>query len=329
MPKGYSHLTCQERCQIYGYFASGMNHTEIAALLGRSSRTIGRELERNSVGGEYCPEVADGKAKERRIAASLVPRKMTPKLWGYIESRLKEGHSPDQLVGYAKRYRLPTVSPTLIYGHIRKDKAAGGELFKCLRRRGKKPNWRGGRRSGRGQIPDRVDISERDPVVEEKSRLGDFEVDTVIGKGHSGALVSLVCRHSKYCFLRLVDRRTADEVTDAIIGSLLPHAAYLHTMTSDNGKEFAAHKEVSKALGLQFYFATPYHSWERGLNEHTNGLVREYFPKGTDFRRVADAAVMAIQDRLNKRPRKVLGYRTPEQAFTEAAAEVQRFITYH
>ena len=208
-----------------------------------------------------------------------------------------------------------------IYQHVRVDRRAGGTLYLYLylylhlRRRGKKPNWRGGRHAGRGHIPGRVDIAERPSVVEEKSRIGDWELDTIVGARHRGALVSSVERGSKFTFLERIHGKTASAVTEAVTRRMGPIRDRVHTCTADNGKEFAGHREISAALGAGFYFATPYHSWERGLNEHTNGLVRQYFPKGTDFRKVTDAQVREVEDRINQRPRKVLGYRTPAEAF--------------
>ncbi len=201
---------------------------------------------------------------------------------------------------------------------IRADRRAGGTLYRHLRRRGKKPNWRGGRHAGRGHIPGRVDIGERPWVVEEKSRIGDWELDTIIGARHWGALVSSVDRGSKFTFLERVEVKTAAAVTTALTRRMEPIRDRVHTLTADNGKEFAGHRAISDSLGAGFYFATPYHSWERGLNEHTNGLVRQYFPKGTDFRQVTEAQVRAVEDRLNHRPRKVLGYRTPAEVFAGA-----------
>ncbi len=202
--------------------------------------------------------------------------------------------------------------------HVRADRKAGGRLYLLLRRRGKRPNWKGGRHAGRGHIPGRVDITERPAVAEAKERVGDREADTIIGKGRSGALVSLVDRASKCTLLALVGRKTADAVGNAMLGMLLPLYALVHTITADNGKEFAGHAQVAQALGAGFFFATPYHSWERGLNEHTNGLVRQYFPKWTDFRQITDAQVKAVQDRTDARPRKALGCLTPEEAFRKA-----------
>ncbi len=203
-------------------------------------------------------------------------------------------------------------------GHLKADRKAGGGLFPLLRRRGKKPNWRGGRHSGRGHIPGRVDIPERPAEVESRERVGDREADTIIGKGHSGAVVSLVDRAPEYTFLQRVDRRTSAAVSAAMLAMPPPSAVAVHTVTADNGREFAGHAGVAEALKAGFFLPTPYHSWERGPTGHTNGLVRQYLPKGTDLRAVTDAEVKAVQDRLNARPRRVLGYRTPAGVFRRA-----------
>ena len=215
-----------------------------------------------------------------------------------VEERLAEGWSPEQVAGRLRKEGEPMAGRPWIYRHVHEDRKAGGDLWRHLRRRGKKPNWKGGAHAGR------VDISERPDVVEAKERVGDWEADTIVGKGHSGALVSLVDRASKYTLLERVGRKTADAVGSAM--TRMPGSLPVHTVTADNGKEFAGHARVSEARGAGFFFARPYHSWERDLNEHVNGLVREWFPKGTDFRKVTDGAVQAVQDRLNARPRKAL-----------------------
>ncbi len=172
-----------------------------------------------------------------------------------------------------------------IYPQVRADRQAGGTLYRCLRRRGKKPNARGGRPAGRGHIPDRVDLAERPSVVD---------------------------RGSKFLFLKWVEGQIA---AAALTRRMRPARDRVHTCTADHGKEFARHREIAQKLGASFYFATPYPSWERGRNEHTNGLVHPYFPKGTDFRQVTPAQVQAVEDRLHRRPRKVLGYHTPAAVF--------------
>ncbi len=318
MPSGYHHLTYGERCQIYALRKSGLSDLAIARQIGRDRTTVWREIRRNGGGRGYRHRQAQGKASARRSAASSVARKMTRERWRTVEDRLAEGWSPDQIAGRFRKEGIPMAGREWIYQHVRADRKAGGRLFLFLRRRGRKPNWKGGRHSGRGRIPDRTDISERPEIVEAKERIGDWEADTIVGKGHSGALVSLVDRASKYTLLQRVGRRTAAAVGAALLEMLLPLAALVRTITADNGKEFAGHAWVAQALGAGFFFATPCHSWERGLNEHTNGLVRGYFSKDTDFRKITDAQVKAVQDRLNGRPRKALGYMTPAEAFRKA-----------
>ena len=320
MPCGYHHLTQDERCQIYGLKKSGLSHRAIGRELGRHHTAIGREIKRNSGARGYRYKQAHDKATDRRRLASSVARKMTDEMWRQVEEKLAAGWSPDQIAGRFRRECKVMVGRERIYQYIRADRKAGGCLYKHLRRRGKKPNWRGGRHAGRGVIPGRVDISERPAIVDDKSRVGDWEVDTVVGAGQSGALASAVERSSKLTRLARVERRTARETEAALERRLKPDSALVLTITADNGKEFAGHRRLSRALDADFYFARPYHAWERGLNEHTNGLVRQYFPKGTDFRLVTDRQVQEVEDRLNGRPRKVLGYRTPEEVFTDAQA---------
>ena len=315
MSKIYHHLTHAERCQIYALRKSGLSLSQVARQLERSSSTIWRELKRNSGRRGYRHQQAQTMASERRKTASSVPHRMTPDLCAEIDAKLREGWSPDQISGRLRQEgRL--VGRQSIYTRVHADWRAGGTLWQHLRRRGKKPNWKGGRHAGRGHIPGRVDISKRPAVVEKKERIGDWEADTIIGKGHSGAVVSLVDRASKYTLLARVDRKTAGLVGAEMIRLLgrLP----AHTITADNGKEFAGHALVSQKTGAAFFFATPYHSWERGLNEHTNGLVREYFPKETDFRQVSGLEIQGVADRLNARPRKVLGYLTPAEVLLGA-----------
>jgi len=182
-----------------------------------------------------------------------------------------------------------------------------------LRHSGKKYNKRSSVAAGRGHIPNRVDIDERPKIVEQKTRIGDWEGDTIIGAKHQGAIVSLVDRCSKFTVLKKIDRKTAELVTKAAVEKLggLSLLLLVITITLDNGKEFADHVTIADKLGAKVYFAKPYHAWERGLNEYTNGLIRQYLPKSTDFTQVSDEMVQEIEDKLNNRPRKILGYKTP------------------
>ncbi len=316
MPEGQRHLTHPERCQIHALMESGLSGGAIARQLGRSPSSVPRGIRRNGGARGQRHAQAQRLAEGRRSAAPSVPSRMTPEPVALVEGRLVRGWSPEQVAGRLRLEGHPVAGRQWIYRHVHADRRAGGQLWRHLRRRGKRPNRKGGAHAGRGHIPGRVDIPGRPAPGEAKARVGDREADTIVGAGHSGAVVSLVDRASKYTLLQRPGRKTAAAVGAAMTRMLgsLP----VHTVTADNGREFADHARVAGALGADFLFARPYHSWERGLNEHTNGLVRGYLPKGTDFRKVTDAEVSAVQDRLNARPRRVLGYLTPAEAFLRA-----------
>ncbi len=318
MPNGYHHLTDADRCQIHAVKANGYSLRAIAREMNRNPATISRELRRNSGERGYRHKQAEQKARERRRAAASRPWKLTAELWSLIEGLLVLAWSPEPIAGRLRRDEVVSVSAEWIYQYIRADRQRGGVLWRSLRRRGKKPNVPAGRDCGRGCLPNRVDISERPEGVAAKSRVGDWEVDTVIGKGHRGVLVTLVDRMSKLVSIPKVRRKTAVAVGEAISTRLAPYP--VHTVTADNGKEFARHETRARTLSASFCFARPYASWERGLNEHTNGLIRGYFPKGTDFHAVTAAAVQRVPEAFNPRPRQVLGYRTPQEVMAAARA---------
>ncbi len=318
----YTHLAQEERFLIYKRLQAGDSRRTIAEDLGRSHSTVIREIKRNTGKRGYRHKQAEESAKRRRSEASSVPRKMSEALWATVEELvIQQRWSPEQIAGRLRLDAVVSVSAKWIYNHIWEDRRAGGELYRYLRRRGKRANRRGKGGWGRGVIPGRVDISNRPKEAEHKSRVGDWEVDTITGSRHRGALVSLVDRCSKFTFLRKIDTKTAQEAGEAILGCLGGVKELVHTITADNGKEFAGHSRVSEELGAGFYFATPYHSWERGLNEHTNGLVREFFPKSQDLRKVDAEDVRRVEELLNNRPRKALGYETPAEVFNEALGE--------
>jgi IS30 family transposase len=229
-----------------------------------------------------------------------------------ITENIKREWSPDQIQGRLRSEGIAMVCATTIYGFIWQDKISGGDLHKHLRHR-KPYKKRTGSADTRGQIIGRISIDERPAIVDEKVRLGDWEADTVIGKGHKGVLVTLADRVSKKTLIAQVPSKHAEVVTDAIINLLLPEKEQLHTITFDNGKEFAYHAKIKKALGVDNYFAHPYHSWERGLNENHNGLIRQYLPKGMPLDKVTNDEIILIQNKLNNRPRKLLGYKTPNE----------------
>lgn len=316
--KAGSHLTHEERCHIYAYKQSKISNRGIAERIGCSHTAINDELKRNTGKRGYRNNQANKKAIDRRAQASLTPKKMVPDVVTLIKSMLLENQaSPEQISGRLSRNHGINISHETIYAYIWQDKKRGGDLYTHLRHKAKKYNKRSGKNAGRGLIPNRRDISERPAIVEEKSRFGDFELDTIVGSHHQGAIVSSVDRATKFVFLGLVRQAKAENVANSLCKSLqsLGDRNLIRTMTSDNGKEFASHEKVVKKLGGDFYFATPYHSWERGLNEHTNGLVRQYFPKGSDFTMLSDNDVEEVARKLNSRPRKILNFQTPAEVF--------------
>jgi IS30 family transposase len=318
MPKGYHHLTKEQRCQLYILKSIGKSTDNIAGTLQVHRSTLYRELKRNKGTRGYKHQQAQEKATERKKFSAKNNLKMTPGLIATIENKLKLQWSPEQISGWLRRQiGNQTVSHETIYKHVWKDKQEGGCLYKELRHHGKKYNKRRSGKAGRGCIPGRIDIAERPAIVEEKSRLGDWEVDTIIGKEHKGAIVSMVERHSKLTLLSRVNKKTALEVQKALTSKLSEIADCVLTLTADNGKEFALHQVIASKLGATVYFARPYHSWERGLNEHTNGLVRQYLPKHKRLDVIDNEIVKEIENLLNNRPRKVLQFRTPIEVFHE------------
>lgn len=309
----YQQLTQDLRYQISALLKAGFSKSSIATQLGVHKSTISRELKRNRGLRGYRPKQAQSLALARRKNKQNATR-ISKQTWQQVEDFLQLDWSPEQISGTLKAQGLQAPSPERIYQFIIDDKQLGGQLFTHLRCQ-KKRRKRYGKYDRRGQLLNRKSIDQRPDVVAEKSRIGDWEADTIIGKNHQQAIVSLVERRSKLTCLAKVERNTQEAVKQAIIKALLPFADSVHTLTSDNGREFAGHEAIAEALGAEFYFAHPYHSWERGLNENTNGLVRQYFAKGSDFTAISEEQVQAVAARLNERPRKTLGFQTPNQVF--------------
>ena len=314
----YRQLTEEDRIEIYAMKQAVNSQTEIAQHLGVHRSTISRELVRNTGQRGYRPQQAHRWAVTRR-SASVRPHKMTPETIDYIEGQLRQEHSPEQIAGRMKadpNYRGPVVSHECIYQHLWQDQAAGGDLYLRLRIAGKKKKRkRYGKRDYRGKIPNRIGIEQRPKIVASKKRLGDWEADTLIGKHHRGAVISLVERKSQFTLLGQVRRKTAEAVQQQMVQRLRPHRHRVHTLTTDNGREFADHETLARKLRTRVYFADPYCAWQRGLNENTNGLIRQYLPKRTDLRDVTEEELEFIMDRLNHRPRKTLGFKTPYEVF--------------
>jgi transposase, IS30 family len=310
----YKQLTQEQRYYIFQLNKKDFTQNEIAQEIGVNKSTISRELKRNTGQRGYRPKQAQRKANERRQLASKAI-KMTTDMIEFIDNKLSEHQwSPEQISGWLLEEKNIAISHERIYQHIWDNKKQGGDLYQYLRCQGKKYQKRGsnGKRS-RGQIINRISIDNRPKIVDDKRRVGDWEIDTVIGKGHSGALVTIVERKTLYTLVARVNGKRADWVTQATMQLLKPFQNRLHSITADNGKEFAYHEKISKELDTAFYFAHPYSSWERGLNENTNGLIRQYFPKKTDFKTVTDEEVYSVMEKLNNRPRKSLNFQTPFQ----------------
>jgi len=305
----YRQLTQKQRYQIYALKQAEQQNKRIAEILGVHESTISREFKRNRGKKGYRPRQADQKAHERKQGAK---RRIEDETWEYVERKLEKEWSPEQVSGRLKSQHGIQISHEWIYQHILANKEAGGSLYKHLRFQ-KKKRKRYGSYERRGSLPNRRSIEERPVIVEERSRIGDWESDTIIGKGHQQAIVTIVDRKSRYLLMQKVEKRTAEKVGEATITML--SAKRCKTLTSDNGKEFANHERVAEALKIDYFFAHPFSAWERGTNENTNGLIRQYFPKHSAFYTITQDDVAAVMARLNNRPRKCLGYNTPDEVY--------------
>ena len=302
---------------------------EIAAVIGKHKSTISRELRRNCDrrSGRYDADLAQRKC-ERRQKGKPHRVRFTEEVRLRVEAMLREDYSPEQIVGRCKLEGLECVSVETIYQHVWGDKRRGGDLHTHLRRKGRKYRKRGAKKDSRGVIRDRVSIDERPKVVDDKSRFGDLEIDLIMGANHRRALLSANDRASGISWIALLEGKDSKALADKAADMLMPFKGLLNTITSDNGKEFAEHKAIAKSLAVDYYFAHPYHSWERGANENMNGLIRQYLPKGTSFDSLNDNEIKRIRDKLNNRPRKKLGYLTPiEYFFANFAPELNLSLT--
>ena len=308
----YSQLTRERRYQIYALKKAGQNQTQIALIIGCHKSTISRELRRNCGHKGYRPHQADEMAFDRQCDAYR--SRIAWQTWQQVEQLLRQDWSPEQIAGRLKLEQQPTVSHECIYLYIYAEKRRGGTLHEHLRSQ-KKQRKRYSGYIRRGQIPNRISIEKRPKIVTRKGRFGDWEADTIVGARHKGGIVSIVERKSKLTRLRKLATKAAAEMRHTSVELLRPLAAKVHTITVDNGKEFCEHEQIAAALQTRIYFAHPYASWERGLNENTNGLVRQYFPKKYEFARITASDLQRVEDLLNNRPRKTLGYRSPNEVF--------------
>jgi len=312
----YTQLTQEQRYQIYALLKMEHSQTEIANVLGVHKSTISREVRRNCGKRGYRPKQAHRFRLKRRREA--VKKRIPVETWAWIDEKIRQDWSPEQISGWLKKNTNTAVSHEWIYQHIYLDKRAGGDLHKHLRCQ-KKRRRRAGDNDRRGKIPNQVSIEKRPEIVEKRERIGDWEADTIIGAGKQGAIVTLVERMSRFTLLKQVTRRTAAAVEDAILELLRPYQTVTLTITFDNGKEFANHQTIAHKLQANAFFAHPYASWERGTNENTNGLIRQYFPKGSDFSSITDDQISFVKERLNDRPRKCLDFQSPIMVFSQSS----------
>jgi IS30 family transposase len=252
---------------------------------------------------------------EQRRAQAVKAKKVTEEVRRDIERLLRQQLSPQQVVGYLRRERKLSLHHETIYQLIYADKEVGGDLYTHLRIAAKPYRKRYGVYDRRGKIPNRCGIEQRPAIVDRRGRIGDWEGDTVIGKGRQSALLTLLERKTLYTIIVKLNGKQADELAQAASDAMRAHKDRVHTITFDNGLEFAAHEKIAENLEADIFFANPYCSWERGANENINGLIRQYFPKGTDFNQVTDVEIRSVMDRLNSRPRATRNFKSPNELF--------------
>lgn len=310
-----SHLTQAQRYTIRVMLKQGHSQKYIAHTINKDKSTVSRELCRNRDlrSGKYNEALAQRKYKQRQAEK---PRavKFTEAVKTYVTTKLKENWSPEQISKSPSPAAMVMVSHERIYQYIALDKKKGGELYKYLRRR-KKYKRRCVVEDRRGKLANTKSIHERPPEANERSRYGDYEVDLIVGANHQGGLLTMNDRKTGIVKIRKIESKNSEHIAELIIGALKAEKKLVYTITSDNGREFADHMRVSKELGIDFYFADPYSSWQRGSNENLNGLIRQYFPKKTNFDTVSHDQVKKVEQQLNNRPRKRFGFRTPIQEF--------------
>ncbi len=316
--KHYHHLRQEERFFIWQALRDGKTQKQIAEALGRHPSTLCRELKRNTYAQchFYTYHWAMQIVKHRQHRANRQKyRKLTAELARLITQLIRQYLSPEQVSGYLKQHHALSLSHETIYRFIYRDAIRKAELKPYLRQGCRQRRKRYGSGARASCIPNRISITERPHEVEKKTRLGDWECDTVIGKDRKSVLVTVVDRASLYTVCSRVLSRSAHVVSHAIIRLLRPFQERVKTLTFDNGAEFVQHERIACALEAATYFAHPYSSWERGINENTNGLLRQFFPKQTDFRKVSWQQVKEAVAFLNNRPRKTRNYLTPNQMF--------------
>jgi transposase, IS30 family len=310
----YTHLTREERYQTWALLGAGYSQRQIARRLGRSPSTVCREIRRNCGQRGYRSKQAHNLAQDRASTCRRRPR-ITPEQWRCVAQLIRRDWSPEQIAERTRLEGAVQISHEWIYQFIYADKQLGGDLHRHLRCQKKRRKRYGGGRQHRGRIVDRLGIEHRPRAADERSEIGHWETDTIIGKGKHSTCLTAVERLSRFTRLAKLHRRTARVTTRRLCRRLKPLVHAVHTITGDNGKEFSDHRRISAGLDCEFYFADPYASWQRGTNENTNGLIRQYLPRSRDMNTLTGGEIQKIEKRLNQRPRKCLGYLTPHEVF--------------
>ena len=313
----YRQITYAERYTLGLLHRQGLTAAAIARVLGRHRSTIIREVRRNRTrsDGGYRPQLADSYARTRR-SRSRRNRRLTTAHWSRVQALLREDWSPEQVAGWLQRHRLLAISHETIYRYIWADKRHGGSLYAHLRGARKQRRKRYGRYDSRGRLAGKRPITARPAAVDARTQVGHWEVDTMLGVGQAGPCVlTLVERKTGYVVVGKLQRRTTTEVNRRATHLIQRQRRPVHTITADNGTEFHGYAALERTTGTRFYFATPHHAWERGTNENTNGLLRQYLPKRQSMADLTQHDCNRIAHKLNRRPRKRLGYRTPEECY--------------
>jgi IS30 family transposase len=311
----YHQLTSGERYELSALRKQGLSQAQIARALGRHPSTISRELRRNvKKDGAYRPALADDYARWRR-SRSRRNQRFDTQAWTLVVDFLKQQWSPDQIAGWLRRTRRLTISHETIYRYVWDDKQRGGDLYVQLRQAGKKRRKRYGAYDSRGRLAGKRHITERPPGAHNRSRVGHLEGDTVMGSFDKHCIITLVDRKTGYVMIGKLKNRTVVETNRRAIELINNAARRVRTLTFDNGPEFHGHQELEAQTGATVFFATPYHSWERGTSENTNGLIRQYLPNRHSMAALTQDDCDAIANKINNRPRKRLGYRSPKECY--------------
>lgn len=306
----YQHLTQKQRYTIFVMGKQGYKVTEIAQTIGVNRTTVYREIKRNTKGQKYYPVQAHRMAMKRRWRKPW-KIKSNPEIEETIKQSIQKQWSPEQMCKYYKKQNRFSLSHECVYQYLKRDKDEGGTLYKNLRHKGRYRKRRFGHNNRQGEILGKVSIHERSKIVEERTRFGDLEIDTILSKSRQCGILTVVDRATRMFWMKKVNRIGAKEVSKALRSIIRSIKLPIHTITSDNGKEFALHMRMAYEFGIKYYFADPYKACQRGTNENINGLIRQYLPKGTHFETISDKTIINIQNLINNRPRKTLGFCSP------------------